>query len=546
MNDLLSQFEQIAKSIESDYLSSKFYRFKIRNYSASFLRSGTAIVAAIVGFLIFNLSVLSWGETPTEQARQLLNFCLANPNKCSLSVNYITGGWERHLNADRLNVLASTFKLIPLIAYAEAVAHGRINPNRLVNRDDWSRFWVGRDGGALSKAWLRLGQPIEVEVDQMVGAMMRESDNATPDWLLNELGVDALEKVIHKYLVGYHDLPKSIAAIFISWDGNPRETAIGDRVVGDYSGFETYGYKSEVESWFEELKDPSFVSDVRNYFCISLPWDSPPVPCQLPSIFISELNYRKLEDRYFTQSNTRTYNRLMTGLLERTLLPSNLQEIIESHLEWRLESGSDRFRRYAMKGGSLATRQGLTILTRTTYVETLSNAPGSDRGVRAAVTIHLRGAGDLLPDLQNSLANFAAALVEDPSFAIEVQNAIPEEVPKPDLISRINCFNGSRGNSEDLLQMKIDTFNVGTERSTNPSSLSLFLSDDNILDSGDQLIGIRPIGNLKAGGRHSTAISVPGMSPADGRFLILIIDKNNNIGESDEENNLQWERIRLP
>jgi hypothetical protein len=94
--------------------------------------------------------------------------------------------------------------------------------------------------------------------------------------------------------------------------------------------------------------------------------------------------------------------------------------------------------------------------------------------------------------------------------------------------------------------MKIDTFNVGTERSTNPSSLSLFLSDDNILDSGDQLIGIRPIGNLKAGGRHSTAISVPGMSPADGRFLILIIDKNNNIGESDEENNLQWERIRLP
>ena len=236
----------------------------------------------------------------------------------------------------------------------------------------------------------------------------------------------------------------------------------------------------------------------------------------------------------------------MTGLLERTLLSPSVQEIIEPHLQWRLESVSDRFRRFGMKGGSLATYQGLTILTRTSYVETLSNAPGSDRGVRAAVTIHLRGAGDLLTGLGNSPARFVEALVEDPAFAIEVQNAIPEEAPKPDLISRINWLNGHRGNSGDILQVILDAFNVGTEKTTDRSSVSLFLSDDNILDSGDEPIGSNHIGNLQAGGRHRTAISVPRMSPVDGRFLILITDKNNNIGESDEDNNLQWEKIRLP
>jgi Beta-lactamase enzyme family len=507
----------------------------------------------ICGVLLFGLPALDRAQTPTEteQARQLLDFCLEEPHKCSLSVHHITGGWERHLNADRLNILASTFKVIPLIAYGRAVADGRINPSQLMHRDDWTRFWVGRDGGALVNAWLRLGQPVQVEVDQMVRAMIRESDNAIPDWLLNELGARALKDVIHQFVEDYHDVPKNIAAMFITYRGNPQEPAIGDRVVGDYSGFETDGYKAEVEDWFDALHDPSFVREVRHYSCVSPPWEPPPTPC-LPSGFPSESNYRILLDRYFTQSNTRTYTRMMTGLLEWTTLPPAVQEVVEPHLEWLLAPDgapvlADRFRRFGFKGGSLSTGQGrLTILTVTTYIETLADAPGSDRGVRAAVTIHLRGAGDILPDLTIPMRSFVGALVEDPGFALELQTRLPQEAPRPDLIARVSRFPVRSGLSEDRLSIKITTLNIGTTWTQHRSSVALFLSHDNTLDSGDELICRLPIGKLAPGGEQSDVCRVSGLPFMDDQFALLIIDPEDRVAETDEANNLQWERIQRP
>src|SRR5688500_12577371 len=109
------------------------------------------------------LLLISWmpalaADTTTEQARRIIDFCLANHDKCSLSIHHITGRWKRHLNPDRLNPLASSWKVVPLIAYGEAVADGKLDPNQLIPRDEWGRFYVGGDGGALENAWKRLGK----------------------------------------------------------------------------------------------------------------------------------------------------------------------------------------------------------------------------------------------------------------------------------------------------------------------------------------------------------------------------------------------------
>jgi hypothetical protein len=510
----------------------------------------TLVRLVMWGMLLLGLPALGSAQTPTEteQARQVLDFCLAEPRKCSLSVHHITGGWERHLNADRLNSLASTYKVITLMAYGSAVVDGRIDPAQLVHRDDWTRFWIGRDSGTLARAWRRFGQPEQVAVDQIVSSMIRESSNTSPDWLLDALGAPALQDAIEQFVEGYHDVPQSNAAMFVTYRGNPQEPAIGDRIVGDYSGFETEGYQAEVEHWFEALHDPAFVRAVRQYTCYALPWEPPLTECPA-SVFPAEANYRTLQDRYYTQSNTRTYTRLMTGLLERTILPPAVQEVVEPHLEWLLAPDgapdlADRFRRFGFKGGSISTQQGLTILTWTTYIETLADAPGSDRGVRAAVTIHLRGAGDILPDLSIPLSTFIGALVEDPDFAREVQTRLPQEDPRPELIARVSGGPVSRGLLGDPLSLQITARNIGTAGTRHRSSVALFLSQDQTLDSGDALLCRLPLGTLAPGGEQRDVCRVSGVPSTDDQFVLLVIDPEDRVAETDEANNRQWERIQ--
>ncbi|WP_433801224.1 serine hydrolase [Actinomycetospora sp. CA-084318] len=95
--------------------------------------------------------------------------------------------------ADRSFPLASAVKVVHLAAYAAAVSDGRVRPEDRVTRGDWERWYVpGTDGDAHPAALQRLGPGPDYTVDQLVTAMIRESDNAAADWLRARLGDDAL------------------------------------------------------------------------------------------------------------------------------------------------------------------------------------------------------------------------------------------------------------------------------------------------------------------------------------------------------------------
>ncbi len=91
--------------------------------------------------------------------------------------------------------LASAAKVVHLTAYGAAVAGGRIRGDEPVALTDWERWFVpGTDAGAHAAALRRLGVPPggTATVDQLVTAMVQESDNAAADWLRARLGDDAL------------------------------------------------------------------------------------------------------------------------------------------------------------------------------------------------------------------------------------------------------------------------------------------------------------------------------------------------------------------
>jgi hypothetical protein len=99
-------------------------------------------------------------------------------------------------NAGRLAPVASAIKVIHLAAYADGVRRGRIDPGERVPVSRWNAYHVpGTDGGAHEAALNRLKPGATVMLDQVVSAMIEESDNAAADLLRDRLGPETLRKI---------------------------------------------------------------------------------------------------------------------------------------------------------------------------------------------------------------------------------------------------------------------------------------------------------------------------------------------------------------
>ncbi|NNH70010.1 serine hydrolase [Nocardia uniformis] len=130
-----------------------------------------------------------------------------DPNNISIAVDDGKGNAvERRV--DDQQPIASAVKVVPLAAYARAVAAGTLDPRQRIPVTEWERWYFpGTDGGAHEQARTRLPGDT-VTLDQMVSAMIRESDNAVPDYLRDRLGDQAL--IDAAAAGGWHDyLPSS-------------------------------------------------------------------------------------------------------------------------------------------------------------------------------------------------------------------------------------------------------------------------------------------------------------------------------------------------
>ncbi|NIL76452.1 serine hydrolase [Rhodococcus sp. B10] len=144
------------------------------------------------------------------------------PDTVSLLIDDGRGRTVEH-RPDEEQVLASAMKVVHLSAYAKAVADGDLDPDEQIPLLEWERWYVpGTDGGAHPAALTRLGIANDgisatdlnatARLDDMVTAMIQESDNAVPDYLRFRLGDDAVKD----------------AAADSGWDGFAVPTLVGD------------------------------------------------------------------------------------------------------------------------------------------------------------------------------------------------------------------------------------------------------------------------------------------------------------------------------
>ncbi|GGK79253.1 hypothetical protein Ppa06_40230 [Planomonospora parontospora subsp. parontospora] len=125
-----------------------------------------------------------------KDAEAVLAYIAAHPGDVAL----VTRGISH--NAGRLAPVASSIKIVHLAAYADAVRRGRAAPGDRVPVALWNAYHVpGTDGGAHERALERLAPGASVTLDQLVSAMIEESDNAAADLLRDRLGPGELRRI---------------------------------------------------------------------------------------------------------------------------------------------------------------------------------------------------------------------------------------------------------------------------------------------------------------------------------------------------------------
>jgi hypothetical protein len=235
----------------------------------------------------------------------------------------------------------------------------------------------------------------------------------------------------------------------------------------------------------------------------------------------------------------------MTGIMEGGLLPAAVQSVVEPKLDWPLAYVPPRFRHWAMKDGALFGGGAYTILSSAAYVETLANAPGSNRGYRAAVTIQLRA--DNLNAIGNGLYLFTQALVEEPGFSEMVLARLRNDADLPDLTARVNTFSVTGPANSRTVDLRFDLFNLGTKAPNGPVTVSLYASDDRTIDNSDQLIGTVQVGAVNPQSALSGLIARTGVAGLNrARFAILAVDSAGAVPDLDRNNNTQYERFPIP
>lgn len=201
-------------------------------------------------------------------------------------------------NADRPLPLASVAKVITLIAYAEAVAAGELNPLEQIPLAELDRFYLPNfDLGAHRRAVAELretGRVFGSEADPTITLedvpwmMIRHSSNAAADYLHLRLGQARLEETIVTLgLAEGHTAPCTFLGQFLIMGNHTRGTANDRAVLAGYlddpAGAAAYAadaalladafsngaaFRAAEEAWRERTRQPSI--DTQRFFAARL------------------------------------------------------------------------------------------------------------------------------------------------------------------------------------------------------------------------------------------------------------------------------------
>jgi D-alanyl-D-alanine carboxypeptidase len=263
-------------------------------------------------------------------------------------------------NADQPMTLASTIKIVVLGAYAREVAAGRVDPAQPIPLAEWERFYLpDTDGGAHPAALDDLQIPHTngfandpaqtVTLDQVVGAMIRFSDNAATDVLLYRLGQEAIAATISEAGLTHQEPPVPLSGVFLMWQNHEEE--LTEAHLAELTTLPREQFAAQAWAMSDQLRgDDVWYQAERTWRTTERRVMS--IRLQTQAVSLSP------------NGTARDYATLMGKVATNTFLSPEVSAVMRPHLEWpmQFEGNQAEFTALGSKGGSLAR-----VLTGATY-----------------------------------------------------------------------------------------------------------------------------------------------------------------------------------
>lgn len=166
----------------------------------SYILISVLVLIVIAVLLVYVL----WKRDMSKSKEDLLSFLEENPEICSITL--IQNETERlNLNGNVQTPLASTVKIIILLAFVKAVHQQRLNPDKTVNITEIDALYFENTDGNAHPTWKKekqIGQ--EVTLLEVAQGMMQYSSNACTDYLYSLLGAEQVNHEIKEHALIQH------------------------------------------------------------------------------------------------------------------------------------------------------------------------------------------------------------------------------------------------------------------------------------------------------------------------------------------------------
>jgi D-alanyl-D-alanine carboxypeptidase len=305
----------------------------------------------LVAFLVLMSGLLpkSFGQAVSNADDLVVSFVRANPERSAVFLvrNDTT---LVSLRPDQLFPLASAVKTIVAIEFAKQAAAGKIKADELIPIADTDRYYVtNTDGGAHPQWKANLATQGIIKKDsipllEVAKGMIRYSSNANTEYLMDRLGLDAINANLRELGLRKHErLIYMVSGLMLY------STTAKQRTLQEVSALSAKAYAAQAEAVHQRLKQDVDGSYKKEFI-------------------FPDMDLQKLWSDRLTASTVREYASVMQKLSKRTYYKPTVQAYLEQIMEWpfAVNPGNQKvYEHIGMKGGSTAF-----VLTNAMYATT--------------------------------------------------------------------------------------------------------------------------------------------------------------------------------
>ncbi|MNI31397.1 hypothetical protein D3C73_852810 [compost metagenome] len=358
------------------------------------------VITLFLLFILLITTINKWHDKKTEQ--DVLKFIVNNPDRASFYAME-NGKILVNTGAEIKRPLASVVKIMVLAEFAEQVVAGVIDMEEEVSLSSLNRFYIPKtDGGAHSK-WLDNLKEQGLDLDakctlkEVARGMILYSSNANTEFLIEKLGLEAINHRIQEWGLEQHDLiyPLSSSMLIAAYLMDTMELS-----------------KKQVTAYIADLSYSDYTNKALEIFNLLQNDEEGKWINQLNRQETKGSKLQELWSKNLPGSTVQEYAHMLADIQEGKLLSEQAQPIFHELMEMKLKN-PDPFVYVGQKGGS-----SISIVNQVIYTE---DRKGNK--IQFALFVHDTFGADR-PWLNKKLDLFINKFFKDESFKQQVVESL--------------------------------------------------------------------------------------------------------------------------